>query len=128
MESTTTTPRPASGGRPKKVEAERRVKQTNHRWTVAEDIHLREQARTAGMTVAEFVRRRALGLPVVVREAKADARLVHELNAIGVNLNQIARNLNTDRLGAPGSRVFDLDALQEQLRVVLDRALEQLDD
>lgn len=117
-----------SGGRPKKAEAERRVKQTNHRWTVAEDIHLREQARTAGLTVAEYVRRRALGLPVVVRHAPTDARLIHELNAIGVNLNQIARNLNADRVGAPGSRVADLDELMSQLRETLNRAVDAFDD
>ena len=127
MPTTATHPR-HSGGRPKKAEAERRVKQTNHRWTVAEDIHLREQARTAGLTVAEYVRRRALGLPVVVRHAQTDARLIHELNAIGVNLNQIARNLNADRIGAPGSRVADLDELMSQLRETLNRAVDAFDD
>lgn len=128
-QAATTASKPGrSGGRPKKVEAERRVKQTNHRWTIAEDTHLRDQAKTAGLSVAEYVRRRALGLPVVVREAKTDARLIHELNAIGVNLNQITRNVNAERLGAEGCRLSDLDALRRQLREVLDRALESFDD
>lgn len=124
MPQTTTTAK-HPGGRPKKAEAERRVKQTNHRWTVAEDTHLRQSAAAAQLTVAEYVRRRALGLPVVARVSKADARLVHELNAIGVNLNQIAKLHNAGRVD---TRTGELDALMRQLRATLDKAVDALDD
>ena len=116
------------GGRPKKHDDERRIERSECRLTLAEKQFVRDQAKLAGMSEAAYVRHRALGLPVVVREAKTDARLIHELNAIGVNLNQITRNVNTERLGAEGCRLSDLDGLQRQLRAVLDRALEAFDD
>lgn len=129
-QAATTTQSPASnrGGRPKKTEHERRIASLRAGVTLAEKQHVRDQARAAGMSEGEYIRRRVLGLPVVVREAKTDARLIHELNAIGVNLNQITRNVHAERLGAEGCRLSDLDALRRQLRDVLDRALEAFDD
>jgi len=88
----TDSPAKRRGGRPKKIEAERRCKQTNHRWTIAEDAFLREQAAAADLSVAEFIRRRALLIPVVPPRKKVDARLLMELNAIGNNVNQLARD------------------------------------
>lgn len=127
MPAAATTPR-GPGGRPKKAEHERRVASVRADTTLTEKQFVRDQAKAAGISEGEFIRRRVLGLPVVVREAKTDARLIHELNAIGVNLNQITRNVNAERLGAEGCRLSDLDALQRQLRGVLDRALEAFDD
>ena len=112
-------------GRPVKAPGERRCKQTNTRWMIAEDAELRAQARLAGITVGEYIRRRCLGLPVVARTARADARLVHELNAIGVNLNQLARLGNA---GWTGDRSAEFDELSGRLGKVLDRVLEALDD
>lgn len=113
------------GGRPKLDDQERRCRPTYIRWTIAEYGTIQANAALASVSVSEYVRRRALDLPVVARQTKADARLVHELNAIGVNLNQISRNLNT---GREGVRAVDLDDLLGQLRTVLGRAIEQLDD
>ncbi len=125
MPATTTRKAPPSvGGRPTKADAERRCKQTNTRWTIAEDRFLREQASAAGVTVGEFIRRRALLLPVTPPPTRTDARLVHELNSIGVNLNQISRNLNADRVGVPGSRAVDLDELMNQLHRTLDQVVD----
>ena len=78
-------------------EHERRCRQTKIRLTIAELEHIRAQASAAGVTVAEYVRRRSLSLPVQPRTSLADARLLHELSAIGNNLNQIARHLNAGR-------------------------------
>jgi len=108
------------GGRPMKSDDERRLASTRADLTLAEKQYIRDQAEAAGMTEAAYVRQCALGQPVVVRKAAADARLIHELNAIGVNLNQIARNLNADRRGA---RAVDLDHLQGRLQAVLDQVL-----
>ena len=115
----------APGGRPRLDSSERRCRQTNTRWTIAEDQQLRANAASAGITVGEFVRRRALGLPVVARHARADARLVHELNAIGVNLNQLTKLGNA---GWIGDRSAEFDELSRRLRAVLDRVVEALDD
>ena len=113
------------GGRPKKAEHERRIKSLRADVTLAEKAHVQDQARLAGMSEGEYIRRRALGLPVTVRQAKTDARLIHELNAIGVNLNQIARNQNAGRVGAGA---VNLDELLRQLRATLDRAADALND
>ena len=119
-----TTPK-GPGGRPKKLDTERRIERSECRLTLAEKQFVRDQAKLAGITEAEYARRRLLGMPVVARTTKADARLVHELNAIGVNLNQIARNQNAGRVGAGA---VDLDDLMRQLRATLDKAVDALDD
>lgn len=113
------------GGRPRLDTSERRCRQTNTRWTISEDQAIRASAAAAGITVGEYIRRRALSLPVIAKHARADSRLVHELNAIGVNLNQIARNMNA---GREGVGAVDLGELCVLLREVLGRAIEQLDD
>lgn len=113
------------GGRPKKAEHERRIKSLRADVTIAEKRFVADQARLAGVSEGEYIRRRALGLPVVVRQARVDARLVHELNAIGVNLNQIARLHNAGRVD---TRIGELDALMRKLRATLDKAVDQLDD
>lgn len=83
--------------RPSKEPDERRGEILRTRFTLAERLHVRQQADAAGLTVAEFVRRRALGLIVQPPPGKADAALVSELNRIGVNVNQLARAQNADR-------------------------------
>ena len=116
MPRTTTLKGP--GGRPEKAEHERRCKQTNTRWTIAEFDHLHQQAAAANLSVGEFIRRRALLLPVTPPSAKADARLLHELNAIGNNVNQIARNLNA---GRTSRHEADWPTVQAELRRVLEK-------
>jgi len=126
MTSTTPNPSPSPrGGRPKKHKDERRVASTRTDLTLAEKQFIREQSHLAGLSEAAFVRKRVLGLPVVVPKSYADARLLYELNSIGVNLNQIARNLNS---GRQGIGAVNLDDLQKRLRVALDRTLDVLDD
>ena len=112
-------------GRPKKADGERRCKQTNHRWTVAEDIYLRRQAQVAGLSVAEFVRRRALSMPVTAPPSQTDARLLHELNAIGVNVNQLARNLNS---GREGIHAIDWSTVEAELRRLIEKVGASFDD
>lgn len=119
-----TTPK-GPGGRPKKAEHERRIKSLRADVTIAEQQYVAAQAKAAGVSLGEYIRRRALGLSVVVRQAKADARLVHELNAIGVNLNQIAKLHNAGRVE---TRIGELDALMQRLHSTLDKAVDQLDD
>ena len=84
--------------RPKKAPGEKRSEQTNSRWTAAELEYLREQASRAGLSLSEYVRRRALSLPVAPSpSSSSDPALVSELNRIGVNVNQLARTAHRGR-------------------------------
>lgn len=106
--------------RPKKQRQEKRSEQTKERWTLAEYAYLNQQARIAGVTRAEFVRRRALSRPVSAAPTSSsyDPAIISELNRIGVNLNQIAKHANAGR-GAPHSLV----ALQADLQRALEKVL-----
>lgn len=84
-------------GRPVKQPNERRCAQMNIRLTLAEAEHIRAQAAQAGLTEAEFIRRAAIGLAVKPARARADAALISELNAIGNNVNQLARAVHRGR-------------------------------
>ena len=88
--------------RPRKPEAERRRRTIGVRVTTAEAAEIAERAGAARMTTGAYLRRRALGQPV--REAavhRLGARERIELHRIGVNLNQIARALNSGAVSAP---------------------------
>lgn len=79
--------------RPKKTDAEKRDQVVNTRFTLAEHEHLRAQAEAAGLSVSEYLRRRAIGYTVPPAPARSysDPALISELNRIGVNVNQLAR-------------------------------------
>lgn len=82
-------------GRPRKHPDERRdARLSGLRVTAAELAYVEAQAAAAGLDVAEFVRRRALGQRVAPKRATADDRALIELNRVGVNLNQIAARVN----------------------------------
>ena len=83
--------------RPKKQPHEQRTESTRADLTLAEKEHVREQARLAGISEAEYVRRCVLGISVAPAPAKVDAALITELNRIGVNVNQLARAVHTGR-------------------------------
>lgn len=115
----------ARGGRPTDVPGQWRCRQVKIRLTIAEETQLKTMARTAGLQLATFVRKRAMGNPVVPPRAVADAAMLHELNAIGNNLNQLTHHLNA---GRDGDRVRSLEAtldeLHRALAAVTDRYLE----
>lgn len=77
--------------RPVKTPEEKRSDVARFRLTAAERAFLRSQADAAGLSESDFLRRRALGLPVRAAAARSDPALVSELNRIGVNVNQLAR-------------------------------------
>ena len=104
--------------RPTKQPHEKRTERFNLRFTVAELAHVQDQARLAGLDATEYLRRRALGFVVSPAPRRADAALVSELNAIGVNLNQIARNLNSDR-----TLRTDVDVVLAELRGALTQVV-----
>jgi len=104
--------------RPLKAPDERRDERLPApRVTAAELGHVEAQAAAAGLALAEYVRRSVLGQRVGPARTAADDRLLLELNRVGVNLNQIARALNSDR-----PEQGDLAATLAELRAVLARA------
>jgi len=97
---------------------EKRSERHNIRLTLAEHEHIRSQADAAGVDVAEYLRRRALGytVPAAASRRGIEPALLSELNRIGVNINQIARNLNSDR-----RERLDVGGVMTELRAVLAR-------
>lgn len=81
-------------GRPKKDPQEARCEVTQARVTVAEKLHVQQQAKAAGLTEAEYVRRRALGYEVPPARALADQALITEVNRMGWELNRIGQNVD----------------------------------
>lgn len=86
-------------GRPVKQEHENRDEVMQTRVTHHEHQIVRAIAEDAGLSVSEYIRRRACGyvVPTGAARRSVDPALVSELNRIGVNLNQITRNLNSGR-------------------------------
>ena len=90
--------------RPRKPEAELRSRTIGVRVNTAEAAEIAERAGAARMTTGGYMRRRALGQPVrelVVLRLGAKERV--ELHRIGVNLNQIARALNSGASAPSGT-------------------------
>lgn len=56
--------------------------------------HLEQQCARAGLTVSSLIRKSVMGLEVKPRPPDTYGALLRELNAIGVNINQIAHWAN----------------------------------
>lgn len=69
----------------------------NIRVTSAERAYVEEQAARAGLSLVEFCRRVILSRRIKAKLPTTDERLLVELNAIGVNINQIAKRVNAGR-------------------------------
>jgi hypothetical protein len=83
--------------RPKKPKHEQRCIVAKTNLTPEEDLKVAMSVAASGLSRAEYQRRRLLGLSVTPPPAKADARLIAELNDLGNNVNQIARDVNSGR-------------------------------
>lgn len=108
--------------RPKLAPQERKSYQLLVRLTPIEHAQMQAVAAQHGVRMSELARRRALGvrLPAPVQEAKLQADAVAALNRIGVNLNQIAKRMNSgkpmnmEKLIATLDRIHDaMDRLEE---------------
>ena len=88
--------------RPRLDEQERRRRTIGVRVTEAEAEELRERAQGARLSMGAYLRRRALGQRVrSAVERRLGAAEMRELNRIGVNLNQMARALNSGAVSSP---------------------------
>ena len=79
--------------RPSK-EAHEQRKVVSIRLTEAELGYARSQAEAAGLSLSAYVRERVLGYRGIANGRHADPALVHEINRIGVNVNQLARSVH----------------------------------
>ena len=88
--------------RPRLGEEERRTSTVGVRVTEAEAEELQERAQAARLSMGAYLRRRALGQRVrSAVERRLGAAEMRELNRIGVNLNQMARALNSGAVSSP---------------------------
>ena len=83
--------------RPRKAEGEQRGRVAKCTLTTEEELTVKLNAAAANLSVAEFTRRRLLGLTVTPPASKVDAQLLSEINRIGVNVNQFAFSHNAGR-------------------------------
>lgn len=109
-------------GRPRKQEPEQRGKVAKCTLTDEEELSVKMNAAAAGISVAEFVRRRVLSLTVTPPAARADAQLLSEINRIGNNVNQLAFAENAGR-EFKGS----WEAVRDELARVLDKVASRYD-
>lgn len=104
--------------RPTKAPEEKRTaKFPPVRVTEAELYQLQEQADAARLSVSEFIRQRVLSGRITPPRTRSQESLLTELNRIGVNLNQIARQLNRGRAHDP----HHLDHVLHQLTTTLEK-------
>lgn len=107
----------AKTGRPRAAEGAARDQVLGLRLTPDERAAIEAQAARAGLTVSDYARRVILGHRVKAAVTDVDAAALVELNRLGVNLNQIAKQLNA-RKAAP--------AQIEPLLVTIRAAVERL--
>lgn len=114
----------ASRGRPKKQPHEVRDSRLPAvRLTTAERIDLEAKAARLGVDLSEWVRVELLNAPVRRSAAGQDTSMITELNRIGVNLNQIARQVNRGRDHDP----HHIGHVLHQLNTALEAVIRQHD-
>lgn len=67
------------------------------RLTEQEKKHIKKNADIAGLKVEPYIRKSALNINVAPRPPDDFYKLLREINAIGVNINQIAHIANAER-------------------------------
>lgn len=90
-------------GRPKLTPDQLRDSRLSVMLTAAERAEIEQRASALGMNVSQFIRQRALGIPLPPAAADRQTRdkLATALLRIGVNLNQIAKHMNAGRHAPP---------------------------
>ena len=83
------------------------------RVTATEEAELRERAQAARLSMGAYLRRRALGERVRI------AAELRELNRIGVNLNQMARALNSRAVSSPAETQAAVERVGELVAKLL---------
>ena len=110
-------------GRPKKKLDEIKLFQINLRVTLNEQVQLEEIAKTYGLNVVEFVRRRALQkqLPKFTMLGLQRDLLI-ELSRIGNNINQMSKKANQGNPNLKGLE-DELLSLNKKLNIIKNELL-----
>lgn len=99
-----------------------RNKQINLRATEEEMVKLKTNARTANMTLCEYLRQAGIHARIETRPGLDEIRtinaLLKEINPIGNNLNQIAARLNAGLPLSPGETNELQRQLSENIRLI----------
>ncbi|ABB76095.1 mobilisation protein (MobC) [Nitrosospira multiformis ATCC 25196] len=103
--------------RPRKQQPESRSERLNLRLLPDERATIEARAAASGLTPTDYARRRALGGKLAAAPRRADPALVLAVNRAGVNLNQIARALNSGLGHSP----HELSETLARLNQLLDR-------
>lgn len=82
------------GGRPKKADGSLKDSHVIVRVSLVEKAAIQDAAAAAGVSASEYLRSLALDAPLPAVARSADPALLAELNAIGNNLNQLARSVH----------------------------------
>ena len=77
------------------VKARNRVVQFNIRLTENEKEYIEDKAKSVNMHLSSYTRKMALDGAIIYRDTTIFSKWMKELNAIGVNINQIAHNTNS---------------------------------
>lgn len=93
------------------------------RLTVEEKVLIEAKANKVGLSVSEYVRRCALSRKLPSPSQATDFETRNELRRIGVNMNQMAKTMNSGGIPNPD----DHAAVLEQLRTVLDSMMQAVD-
>ncbi len=97
--------------------------QVKTRLDEAEYFQLRRLARMAGFSVAGFIRRRCLtDERIVIIDSELAREMYREVNAIGNNINQMARYANTDKR-ITAEALGQVEAWLEEIKVLVDEKL-----
>lgn len=105
----------------KQTDKQRQHRLPSIRVTAEELADITSRFNQAGLTASEYLRRAALSARLTLpKTARADPALIAELNRIGVNLNQIARAVNSTGRLPP-----TLPDLCDQLQQIVMKAVEQ---
>jgi len=87
--------------RPKKIDGTKRVLRVDIRLTKLEQDRLFQKATERGLTISDFIRLAVLDSKPVLKQTDSSREMFikgrEELRKIGVNINQIAKQINTDR-------------------------------
>ena len=90
------------------------------RVTEAEAEELQERAQGARLSMGAYLRRRALGQRVrMAAERRLGGAELRELNRIGVNLNQMARALNSGAAPSPAETQAAVERVGELVAKLL---------
>ena len=106
--------------RPRLGEEHRRTRTVGVRVTEAEAAELRERAQAARLSMGAYLRRRGLGQRArTTAERRLGAAELRELNRIGVNLNQMARALNSGAVSSPAETQAAVERVGELVAKLL---------